>query len=97
MEIDFDAASKAWMANKIRKGPALVYRCTQIQKNGAPCPLPAKSECIPERPHLCKRHGKSWIATSHHPLTLLHEENPIEAEKVHASAVPKKNHPVPDG
>jgi len=43
MEIDFDAASKAWMANKIRKGPALAYRCMQIQKNGAPCPLPAKS------------------------------------------------------
>lgn len=60
MEIDFDAASKAWMANKMRRGPALSYRCTQVQKNGDPCPLPAKSECVPGKPHLCKRHAKTW-------------------------------------
>ena len=68
MEIDFDAASAAWMANKIRRGPTLVYRCMQIQKNGNPCPLPAINECIPGKPHLCKRHGKKWVADATAPF-----------------------------
>jgi len=59
-EIDFDAASAAWMANKIRRGPALHYKCTAIQKNGEKCSRAAKSVCEPGRPHLCTQHGKTW-------------------------------------
>ena len=61
-EIDFDAASAAWMANKIRRGPALHYKCTATQKNGVPCSRAAKSVCEPGRPHLCTQHGKNWIS-----------------------------------
>jgi hypothetical protein len=56
--IDFDAASAAWMANKIRKGPMLYYTCEVTQKNGKMCPHAAIQE--PGSPaHRCKRHLKS--------------------------------------
>jgi hypothetical protein len=35
--INFSAASKAWMSNKIRKGERTVYRCQAIKTNGEPC------------------------------------------------------------
>lgn len=44
--IDFDAAHKAWMANKVRKGAMTYYRCPVIQKNGNQCP----------HAQVCKRH-----------------------------------------
>jgi hypothetical protein len=60
-EIDFDAASAAWMANKIRRGPALLYKCTAVQKNGSVCPRASRSECVPyAKPHLCTQHSKAW-------------------------------------
>lgn len=62
--IDFDAASAAWMANKIRRGPALMYKCTAIQKNGSTCTRAAKSECVPYKPHLCTQHAKTWSVPS---------------------------------
>jgi hypothetical protein len=34
---DFDAASKAWMANKMRKGERTVYRCQAKTKHGTQC------------------------------------------------------------
>ena len=55
-QIDFDAASAAWMANKIRRGPMLYYTCTEKQKNGSPCPYLAVQE--PGSHHRCKRHSK---------------------------------------
>jgi len=64
VEIDFDAASAAWMANKIRRGPALMYKCTAIQKNGSACQRAAKSECVPYKPHLCTQHSKTWSVPS---------------------------------
>lgn len=54
--IDFDSASAAWMANKIRKGAMLYYACTELQKNGKPCPFAAIQE--PGAQHQCKRHSK---------------------------------------
>lgn len=30
--IDFDEASKAWMANKIRKGESYVYKCSKCKR-----------------------------------------------------------------
>ena len=56
--IDFDAASRAWMENKIRRGPALRYRCSAIQKNGTPCPRAARTECTIGSPHLCTQHSQ---------------------------------------
>jgi len=55
IDIDFDTASAAWMANKIRKGPMLYYACTEIQQNGKPCPHAAVQEPGIEI-HRCKRH-----------------------------------------
>ena len=54
--IDFDAASAAWMANKIRKGAMLYYKCQATLKSGDPCKL-ASVETVGE-PHFCKRHAK---------------------------------------
>jgi len=54
---DFDASSAAWMANKIRKGPALAYKCIATTKAGKPCSNAAKSN--PLGPHLCGLHGSS--------------------------------------
>ena len=52
---DFDEASVAWMANKVRRGPAVYYQCTAIKKDGYPC---AKSIISHEsdNPFLCKTH-----------------------------------------
>jgi hypothetical protein len=37
VSIDFDEASKEWMANKIRKGERTVYLCQAIKRDGLPC------------------------------------------------------------
>ena len=57
--IDFDAASAAWMANKIRKGAMLYYKCQASLKSGEPCKL-ASVETVGE-PHFCKRHAKQKV------------------------------------
>ena len=54
---DFDAASRGWMSNKIRKGAMVYYACTAIQKNGKPCPLSAIQDALAPA-HLCRRHTK---------------------------------------
>ncbi len=38
--IDFDEASRAWYANKVRKGYMIYYRCAAIQKNELQCVKP---------------------------------------------------------
>lgn len=40
---DFDAASAAWRANKIRRGESWAYRCTATTLSGTQCSRPAKS------------------------------------------------------
>jgi hypothetical protein len=95
--IDFDAASAAWMANKIRRGPALLYKCTAIQKNGSACSRAAKSECVPYKPHLCTQHSKNWTSVS--SASASPSEQPIpcivvkEVEK-EEEIKPKKRLPV---
>ena len=58
----FDAASAAWMANKIRRGPALAYKCQAIKKNGTQCTRAAVSRCSivvgATTPHLCTQHRR---------------------------------------
>ena len=39
--INFDDCSKAWMANKLRKGARTVYRCEAIKTDGHRCELAA--------------------------------------------------------
>jgi hypothetical protein len=39
--INFDDSSKAWMANKIRRGERTVYRCQAIKADGDQCCLSA--------------------------------------------------------
>ncbi len=39
---EFDAASAAWRANKIRRGESWVYRCTATTLSGKQCSRPAK-------------------------------------------------------
>ena len=55
VNIDFDAASKAWQQNKISIGNGCyVYRCIAMTKKGEPCkckPLKHSKYC---RIHLCK-------------------------------------------
>lgn len=59
---DFDAASAAWHANKIRRGERLYYRCTASQRNGKPCPRTANTTHLdrdPAAPHLCTQHART--------------------------------------
>lgn len=72
MDIDFDAASIAWRANKRRvSGGAFVYTCEYIHTNGKCCRHPTEATQIPRwrlathwklhkpgpQPHkFCKRH-----------------------------------------
>ena len=53
--LDWDAASDAWSANKVRRGLQWAYRCTAIQKNGLHC---AK---VVYRKNLCKMHSKAKV------------------------------------
>lgn len=58
--IDFDAASAAWMANKVRRGPSMAYRCQAITKNGKQykqCNRPAISKIYTnDKPACCLSH-----------------------------------------
>jgi hypothetical protein len=58
----FDAASAAWMANKIRRGPSLAYRCEATKKDGAQCTRPAVSRAsivvAATHHHLCVQHRR---------------------------------------
>jgi len=54
VDIDFDAAEKAWKANKVSKGNGTYgYKCEKLTKTGEPC-------CQIARPFsdFCKRHQK---------------------------------------
>lgn len=57
-EIDFDGASTAWAANKVRKGAMFYYRCTAIQKNGCQCPKAVMSP-DPSLQLICKSHARA--------------------------------------
>jgi hypothetical protein len=63
IEIDFDAASAAWHANKIRRGPRLYYVCTALNhSSGKPCQRIANVATLdrdPTAPHLCTQHLRS--------------------------------------
>ena len=52
--IDFDEASTAWYANKVRKGYMIYYRCAAIQKNGNQCAKPV----LDQSKAVCKLHIK---------------------------------------
>jgi hypothetical protein len=69
--IDFDGASAAWMANKIRRGPSMCYQCTAIKKDGHPCAKAILSHDGTDQ-FLCKTHKRFDI--SHLP-TPLQKEN----------------------
>jgi hypothetical protein len=62
--IDFDAASSAWMENKIRRGPSMVYRCQAFKTtgDGARCSRPALKvdASASDKPHLCSVHVYAW-------------------------------------
>jgi hypothetical protein len=62
VEIDFDAASAAWVANKIRCGASYAYRCTAIRKTGKQCTQKALSRPTPNI--LCVSHTKYRPATT---------------------------------
>lgn len=53
--IDFDEASVAWMANKVRRGPSMCYQCTAIKKDGHPCSKAILSHDGTDQ-FLCKTH-----------------------------------------
>jgi hypothetical protein len=83
MDIDFEIASKAWMANKIRKGAMVYYKCQATLKSGSPCKLAAVGD-----QYLCKRHSKT--------PTPVQKENPPTATIAHVCDVPESYHRVLD-
>jgi hypothetical protein len=38
----FDESSKAWMANKVRAGPCMTYKCQGATKDSKPCKVAAR-------------------------------------------------------
>lgn len=59
--IDFDEASKAWMANKVRRGAMVYYLCTATQKAGKPCTRISSNEETAKNPlalQLCTQHAR---------------------------------------
>ena len=38
----FDKSSKAWMANKVRAGPCMTYRCQGVTKDSKACKVAAR-------------------------------------------------------
>lgn len=57
--MDFEASTRAWESNKIRKGAVYVYRCMAIRTNGNRCTQPAleKFACsMYDGPLYCKNH-----------------------------------------
>lgn len=61
VDIDFDEASRAWMANKVRRGAMIYYHCTATQKNGKPCTRIASNEHAakhPDAPQFCTQHAR---------------------------------------
>jgi hypothetical protein len=73
VDIDFDAASAAWAANKIRRGASYAYRCTAIRKNGKQCTRPALSR--PRADILCVSHTKYRPAA-----TILSNKSPVNTK-----------------
>ena len=50
----FDYSSKAWMANKIRRGAMIYYRCAGALKSGGQCQNVARYyQPNLERPYTC--------------------------------------------
>jgi len=82
--IDFDAASVAWMANKVRRGPSLCYQCTAIKKDGHPCSKAILSHDGTDQ-FLCKTHKRF---DSRHLPALLQTENHSAATIKRASVSP---------
>ena len=61
IDIDFDEASAAWMANKVRRGAMVYYLCTATQKSGKPCTRISSNEETakhPDRSQLCTQHAR---------------------------------------
>jgi hypothetical protein len=72
VDIDFDEASNAWMANKIRRGHSMAYRCQAITKNGTQCTRPAISIIhTSESPVCCTSHTKYGKPTQFAPWSSL--------------------------
>ena len=73
--IDFDGASAAWMANKIRRGPSMCYQCTAIKKDGHPCAKAILSHDGTDQ-FLCKTHKRlGFSGSSSHLPTPPQKEN----------------------
>jgi len=56
---EFDAASSAWMANKLRKGEFIKYKCSFSN-----CKTTAATTNEPWQPLMCPRHTKQWTLKS---------------------------------
>jgi len=58
VDIDFDDASRAWLANKKRVGQMYVYICGHTLRNGGTCQRRSLATCIDG---YCFQHAKQSI------------------------------------
>jgi hypothetical protein len=61
---DFDAASTAWLSNKIRRGPMLYYTCRATTRAGHPCTKAAHPHQPTEAPLLLCHIHRNYSAPS---------------------------------
>jgi len=56
----FDESSRAWMANKVRRGASMAYKCEAKTKTGNACVCSAVMK-NPMDPRLCAKHKHSKL------------------------------------
>jgi hypothetical protein len=55
---DFDESSTAWMANKLRKGASMAYRCEVITSKGIQCTRAVSNHNPYSHHYVCKNHAR---------------------------------------
>jgi hypothetical protein len=62
VDIDFDAATAAWMRNKLPYSACMSYRCQAVKSDGKPCKKRAMEQklTVNPQPFLCSSHIYSW-------------------------------------
>jgi len=83
---DFDDASAAWMANKIRRGCQIVYRCTADGCRRSAC----QKIKTPFAPHRCARHIKWTPPAAPIPRCSPAVANPPSVLTEHEDAPPEE-------
>ncbi len=57
-DYNFDESSAAWMANKLRKGASMAYRCEVLTSKGTQCSRGVQNHNPYSQHYVCKNHAR---------------------------------------